>query len=159
MRKILWVSGLSIAGLLILLNSCGKSSSATPKETNMQLITSATWIYDTAGIDANNSGTITTAIPSGIIKPCDTDNTLTFYTNGTGVENDGLVKCSASTPQTTSFTWTFNSGQTQINIPDTLFNVITGAVNIISLTSTQLHLEKQVTYNGLPFLVAVYMKH
>ena len=149
-----------LVALVSLIYSCSKSASApASKPTNLQLLTSSAWKYDTAGIDGNNSGTITTAIPAGVISDCQKDNLLTFKADSTGIEDEGPTKCKPANPQTTSFTLSFNAAHTKIVLSDTLFSTITGPVNITSLTSSQLRLEKQFSYLGQNFLVAVYLQH
>ncbi|HLK30345.1 MAG TPA: hypothetical protein VKT28_17315 [Puia sp.] len=150
--------GIGAITVLAILNSCGKSNSDQPK-TKMQLITASVWKYDTAGIDLNNDGTIDAAIPPGYIKDCQTDNLLYFKSDSTGTEDEGATKCDPSNPQTASFTWSFNSSQTIINFPDSVFGSVGGSVNITSLTETQLHFEKTITQSGITATVAVYMKH
>jgi len=149
--------GLSCIGLFFVITGCSKKSSAQT-ETKMQLVTAAPWKYDTAGIDLNGDGSIDESLPSGTIPTCVLDNTLTFNSDSTGQEDEGAVKCD-STNQTTAFTWSFNASQTVINFPDSLFGSFGGAVNITSLTTTQLHVEKAVTQSGLTFNVAIYFKH
>ncbi len=145
-------------GLFFIINSCSKKSSS-PSQTKTQLISSSAWKYDTAGLDLNGDGSIDEALPANTIPSCVTDNTLTFNSDSTGIENEGAIKCDTTAPQTTSFTWSFNTAQTIINFPDSLFGTFGGAVNITSLTTTQLHLEKTITQSGLSFNVAVYFKH
>jgi hypothetical protein len=125
----------------------------------MQLITASAWKYDTAGIDLNGDGLIDEALPGGVIPACITDNTLTFNSDSTGIENEGAIKCDSASPQTSNFTWAFNSNQTSIVLPDSLFGTFTGTITITSLTATQLHLEQAVTDSGFTVNVAVYLKH
>jgi hypothetical protein len=139
------------------MNGCSKKSS--PAETKTQLITASAWQYDTAGIDLNGDGTIDEALPDTVIPVCVKDNTLTFTSDSTGVENEGAVKCDSASPQTSNFTWSFNAAQTQINFPDSVFGSFGGTVNITSLTTTQLHLEKAVTESGFTVNIAIYLKH
>jgi hypothetical protein len=148
---------LFIALLFFAMNGCSKKS--TPAETKTQLITASPWQYDTAGIDLAGNGTIDEALPDTTIPACVKDNTLTFTSDSTGVENEGAIKCDSTSPQTAGFTWSFNSGETQINFPDSVFGLIGGTVSITSLTATQLHLEKAVTESGITFNIAIYLKH
>jgi hypothetical protein len=158
MRNRLIESTLFVSAVIIIVASCSKSSSSQPK-TKMQLITASAWKYDTAGVDLNNDGTIDAALPSGYIKDCQTDNLLYFKSDSTGTEDEGATKCNSTDPQTASFTWSFNASQTVINFPDSVFGSVGGAVNITSLTETQLHFEKTVTQGVITATIAVYMKH
>jgi|SRR5271154_5213394 len=157
MKKVLLLSLISCS-LFLIIDGCSKKSSSSG-QTKTQLITASAWKYDTAGIDANGDGTIDESLPSGVIPSCVTDNTLTFDSDSTGTENEGAVKCDTAGAQSASFTWSFNSSQTVINFPDSVFGPFGGTVNITSLTTTQLHLEKAITESGLTFNVAVYLKH
>jgi hypothetical protein len=157
--KLILMLGLIICGMLII-NSCSKkSSSDSNSQTKMQLLTSSAWYYDTAGIDLNGDGTIDEALPSGVIPSCIKDNTLTFNSDSTGIENEGAIKCDSADPQTSNFRWSFNATQSAINLPDSIFGSLTGTINITSLTATQLHLEQAVTDSGFTVNVAVYLKH
>jgi hypothetical protein len=145
--------------IFLIINSCSKKSSSSTGQTKTQLITASAWKFDTAGIDLNGDGTIDEALPGGVIPSCITDNTLTFSSDSTGVQNEGAIKCDSSAPQTSNFTWAFNSSQTSIVLPDSVFGSFSGTINITSLTATQLHLEQAVTDSGFTVNVAVYLKH
>jgi hypothetical protein len=149
---------LLFCGVIFIMNSCSKKSSSTG-QTKIQLLTASAWKYDTAGLDANGDGTIDDALPNGVIPACVTDNTLVFNSDSTGTENEGAINCDTTGVQSASFTWSFNTAQTVINFPDSVFGPFGGTVNITSLTTTQLHLEKAITESGLTFNVAVYLKH
>jgi hypothetical protein len=158
MKKAL-IMCLICASLFLIINSCSKKSSSSAGQTKTQLITASAWKFDTAGIDLNGDGTIDEALPGGVIPSCITDNTLTFSSDSTGVQNEGAIKCDTAAPQTSNFTWAFNSSQTSIVLPDSVFGSFSGTINITSLTATQLHLEQAVTDSGFTVNVAVYLKH
>jgi hypothetical protein len=158
MKKCLLIAVICFS-VFFLIGGCSKKSSGSTSQTKLQLLTASVWKYDTAGIDLNGDGTIDEALPGGTIPACVMDNTLTFITDSTGVENEGAIKCDSASPQTSNFTWSFNAGQTAINFPDSVFGSFGGTVNITSLTTTQLHLEQAVTQSGITVNVAVYMSH
>jgi hypothetical protein len=133
--------------------ACGKDDApAGPSKT--ELITKAAWKYDTGGVDANKDGFADTALPPGYVLSCNTDNTLTFNTNNTGVVDEGATKCDPADPQTRDFTWTFTNNETRINFPTLVFNGLTGDVTIKTLTDTKLELIKEVNI-GAPSTVNV----
>jgi len=133
--------------------SCGKDDPpAGPSK--MELITKSAWRYDTGGVDANKDGFVDTALPPGYVLSCNTDNTLTFKNDGTGVVDEGATKCDVADPQTRNFTWTFTAGETIINFPTLVFNGLTGDVKIKTLTDTKLELMKEVNI-GAPTTVFV----
>lgn len=137
--------------------ACSKKSST--QKSNMELITQTSWKYDTAGIGADSSGTIITALPSGVLKACQTDNIITFKSDGTGTEDEGPTKCDSASPQTVAFNWSFNANQTAIISSDSLFAGFGGTITITSLTETQLHLLKTVTVQSFPVILDLYLKH
>ena len=141
---------------LFLINCSKKSSSGV---SNTTLITKEAWIYDTAGIGIDSSGTIVSPIPPGVLQACEKEDTLYFYANETGAENAGPIKCDSTSPQSTPFTWSFNSSQNAIISSDSLFSGFGGSISITSLTTTQLHLLKVITVQTIPFIVDIYLKH
>ena len=141
---------------LFVIFACGKDDDGT-QMSNMQVISSASWKFDTAGIDADNNGQIDSPLPPGLIQNCDRDNTIKFNNDGGGIVDEGATKCDPNAPQTANFTWAFNNAQNEINFSDTVFNGLTGAVKIRELTNSSLVLSKQVS-TGLPLLVNVLVK-
>lgn len=138
---------------------CNKKNTGSTQNMNMTLMTQASWKYDTAGIGNDSSGVIVTALPTGVLKDCEKDNIFTFHSDSTGIDDEGATKCDSTSPQTTPFTWTFNANQKAIVSSDSLFSGFGGYITITVLTSTQLHLMKDVTVQGIPFIVDIYLKH
>ena len=155
------ISSLSCLFLIsmLLVNCSKKTNSSQASNVNMTLLTSAAWTYDTAGIGDDSSGTIVTGLPPGVLQQCQKEDTLYFYNNGTGAENAGPLKCDSTSPESTPFTWSFNTSQNAIISSDSLFAGFGGSITITSLTSTQLHLLKVVTVQTIPFIVDIYLKH
>lgn len=120
------------------------SSPSTPK-TKTELITSSSWKYNDAKIDTDNNGTGDQAIPAGFIESCQTDNKITFSSNGSGNVDEGPTKCDAADPQTFPFTWSFTSNETMINFSSALFAGIGGDFKVVSLTETELVISQQVS--------------
>src|SRR6516225_1686684 len=128
-------------------------------DANMTNITKAAWIYDTAGVGTDNSGTIAFALPAGVLKDCQKEDTLYFKSDGTGTENQGPMKCDTTKTKPINFNWSFTANETMITSSDSLFSGFGGNITITSLTTTQLHLLKQVTVSGVPVIVDLYLKH
>jgi hypothetical protein len=127
--------------------SCKKDkTSAAP--TKAQLITAKSWYFSAASIDQNNDGVGDTSIPPSVLLACYTDNFLTFSANGTGVSDEGALKCNTSNPQTTNFTWSFTNAEQNVNFTATIFPGATGDFKIITLNDTQLILSKLTTLPG-----------
>ena len=94
------LSLLSLLSTVLILGSCQKDDSTnTTTKTKTELITLKAWKYNDAKIDTDNNGTGDQAIPAGVIEPCQTDNAITFTTNGSGTIDEGPTKCDAGDPQ------------------------------------------------------------
>lgn len=142
MKKVFSLVTLLIGLYLI---SCSKDSDdSDDNDAQMDLITSAAWKYDTAGIDLNNNGSIDQPIPDGMLDDCEKDNIITFNDNGTGTVDEGGSKCDAGDPNSTPLTWEFKNNATVLVIPDTLYGKFTGEAQILELSATKLKLKKLV---------------
>ena len=144
---------------LVTVGACSKDDD-DEQTSRMELLTSAAWKYENAGIDNNGDGNIDSGLPGGCLEDCETYNTILFNSNGTGTVSEGASKCDPDDPQDVQFTWSFNSSQSSINFTDTVFGGITGEVLIKTLTSSKLILAKNIDV-GLPVTipVVVHMTH
>ena len=95
------------------------------------LITASTWKYSDAGLDMNNDGMKDAGLPPGVIASCDTDNTITFKSDNTGVLDEGGTKCNTSNPQTVPFTWSLVNNGAGINFSTPLFPGISGDLKYV----------------------------
>lgn len=128
----------------------------------VQFVTSATWKYDTVGLDTNKDGKPDSPLPSGFeLQKCDTDNTITFKSDSTGVLSEGATKCDASDPSTTPFTWYFKEKGTILYTPDQVFgNGVSGDFKVGEITTSRLRVIKDVTYPLIGTLTVVLdLKH
>jgi hypothetical protein len=162
-RALLIVIVISVS-IVYMSTGCSKGSSygsnGNNMDANMTNITKAAWIYDTAGIGTDNSGTIALALPPNTIKDCQKEDTIYFKSDGTGTQAQGPLKCDTSNTKPVNFTWTFTNNETMLNSSDSLFSGFGGSITITSLTSTQLHLLKQVTVPSVgPVILDLYLKH
>lgn len=140
--------------------SCQKSSGGgSTKKTKTELLTSSKWVFDHAGLDLDDNGVIDSPMPAGVLQPCDTDGSLTFSSNGTGVGDEGPTKCNGTDPQTVNFTWVLKNNETILNFSGVLFGGLTGDVKLISITDSQLTLEKDVLVGSLTVNAIVVLKH
>ncbi len=144
------------SALLVLAASCSKNDS-TPED-KTKVITTGTWKYDRSGMDFNLDGVAESDLPPGYLQSCDTDNLLTFNADSTGVVDEGLTKCDAADPQTVNFTWSFNADKTVINFPTAVISNVSGDVTVKKLTSTELDLQKQMTYMGTNVNIIIEFK-
>ena len=138
--------------------SCKKSSSGS-SNSNTQLITSATWKYDTATLDINKDGKPDSPLPPGAILSCEQDNTITFRADSTGTLDEGATKCNAGDPQSTLFKWYFKNNGDSLYSPNPIFGGLSGAVKVSTLTSTKLEVIKEYNYSGTSMNIILDMKH
>lgn len=140
------LSLLTFFSAVLILGSCQKDDSTTPTtKTKTELITMKAWKYNDAKIDTDNNGTGDQSIPAGVIESCQTDNTITFTSNGSGTIDEGSTKCDMADPQSVPFTWSFTTNETMINFSSPLFVGFGGDFKIISLTETELVISQQVS--------------
>ncbi|HUR09914.1 MAG TPA: hypothetical protein VM012_01010 [Flavitalea sp.] len=138
--------------------SCQKSDDENKNtQGNLALISSAAWKYESAGLDVNKDGQMDTGLPVGFVMACDTDNTLTFKSDMTGVVDEGAVKCDPGNPQSTPFTWVFKNGESMIHFNQAIFTGVDGDVSIKGLTESKLELHKEINI-GAPQTVNVIVK-
>jgi hypothetical protein len=152
---------LSIGFIMYACNKDDDDDKTSGDKEKIQLITSATWKYDTAAI-ADNSGNPVTPLPSGVIETCDKDNTITFKSDSTGVLNEGTTKCASTDPQTTNFKWWFKENGTVLYTPDNIFgsSAFTGDFKVLELSATRMRVSKQVTVAPYPTTnIVLYLKH
>ncbi len=124
-----------------LLLACDKSESPNPSgKTKTELLTQASWKFSAATAGGQDA--------SSFIDDCYKDNILTFSTNGTGIVNESANVCSPSTAG--SFTWSFQSNETDLSISATLFPGGAGTFDIVTLTETNLVLAQDMTFPPFP---------
>ena len=143
----------------VFISACSEKEADPPAPNKTELITASAWKYDNAGMDADRNGTIDVSISSQL-QPCQTDNTITFSGNGTGVVSEGSTKCDPNAPQNTPVTWSFANNEGSINIGGGGIIGISGQFKIITLNTTTLTLSKDTTITGFGSLaLVVQLKH
>lgn len=129
--------------------ACKKSSS--DKKTNTELLTQASWKFDKAtlgGLDVSSQ-----------LDACETDNTLTFSTNGTGVIDEGATKCDSNDPQSEPFNWNFANNETVLQVSASLFGGGSGDLDIVTLNESQLVVSLDIDISGTTQTVVISFKH
>ena len=127
------VMAISIAG-------CKKSKTASKTD----LIAKSSWKFDNAALDMDRNGTADAPVPPGFLQSCDTDNTITFNPDGTGIADEGATKCAPANPQTSNFTWTFKDNEQVINLSNSIFGGLSGEVKVKTLNDNQMELHKEI---------------
>jgi hypothetical protein len=92
---------------LLALSSCGKDDDPIASKTD--LLTAKAWKQTkikVLGMEAEPDD-------------CDKDNTYTFITDKTFVQDEGATKCDANDPQSSSGTWKFNTDETIVTVSAT----------------------------------------
>jgi hypothetical protein len=123
-------------------SNCDKNDDppAPPPPTKTELITKSSWKFSSAkagGFD------VTAQIPA-----CFKDNTITFVATGTGTISEGAVACSPAAPAT--FTWSFQSSETQINLNTPLITGGSGLFTIVKLDAVNLVVSQNMTIPPAP---------
>lgn len=131
-RLIVWTLSLSLA-----LISCQKEDDTPAPKTKTQLLTQATWKFSSATVGGTDV--------SAALQACQKDNILSLAAAGTGTLDEGPAKCNAGDPQTSPITWSWLSGETQLNISTTLFTGGSSTFTLVSLTETQLVVSQAIT--------------
>jgi len=143
---------------VVMITACSEKEN-TPETSNTDLITAGEWKYENAGMDANRDGNIDLSI-SAQLQPCQTDNTLTFSSNGTGMISEGATKCDPNAPQTSPITWSFANNEGTLNLSGGGIIGVSGQFKIVTLDRTTLKLSKDTTVS--PFgqiALVVHLKH
>lgn len=120
-----------------------------------QLLTASPWLFSSALVDQNNDGVGDVTLPPSFLTPCYTDNFLTFTATGSGILDEGSIKCNASDPQTVPFTWSFTDSEKNINFSTAIFPGASGDFKIVKLDNLSLVLSKLVTVPGFTSQVTV----
>lgn len=132
--------------------SCGKDETPTPTKTNTELISQSPWKFQSAianSIDVSSASQLA----------CFIDNIVTFSSGPTFTINEGPIICTPSTAGT--FTWSFQSGETQLQLSAPLFPGGSSTFTIVTLNSTNLVISQNVTIppSLTPILVVFTFKH
>ena len=101
-----------LLAFLSLLISCNKNQKASKPE----ILSKSPWRI--ADFTKNGAGYLTP------FPTCVADNTYTFNKNGTGISDEGSIKCDPSNPQTTSYDWAFFSNEDSVIINSIRYKII-----------------------------------
>lgn len=112
----------------------GCQKDAAPK-TKTELLTQASWKFSTAsasGTDITNNAAIA----------CIKDDVITFTSSTAGTITEGTIVCSPTTAG--SFTWSFQSSETQLQMSSGIYPAGSGLFTITALTETSLTITQNV---------------
>jgi hypothetical protein len=124
----------SIATLGFVFNSCDKDDE--PSSSKTELITRSSWKFRSAS--AEGVGDV-----SGNVPACYKDNLHVFVSDGTGSVAESSDVCSPSSAG--SFTWSFQSNESQLFVSKVLFPDGSQTFNLVSVTETELKISQLVS--------------
>jgi len=121
--------------LSFIFGNCNKNDDP-PAASKTELITRSSWKFKSA--NAEGLGDV-----SGNVPVCFKDNTHVFVSGGSGSITEGTDICSPS--YAGAFTWSFQSGESQLFISTVLFIGGSQTFNLVSLTDTELKISQLVS--------------
>lgn len=135
--------------IIFIATSCNKDdNNTTPAKTKTQLITQGSWSFDKI---FQGTTDVTLGTPA-----CYKDNVVTFTTTTNGTVNEGANICASPAPAT--FTWSWNSGETILQLNTSFFPGGSTNFTLVSLTETAL-VVSQVANFGAPGDPQAYTFH
>jgi hypothetical protein len=140
MKKQLGFLLVLIAANFFIFSSCNKGDNPPLPKTKTQLLTQATWKFQSASA----SGTDITNNPA---IACIKDDVITFVSAGTGNINDGAIVCTPTTSG--NFTWSFQNNETTLIMSTTLIPGGSGNFTIGTLNETTLTISQNVVIQPL----------
>jgi hypothetical protein len=130
---------------------CSATKAFTVAATKTYYITRNTWKFSSATVGGSDV--------SAFLQACQKDNILTFAAAGTGNLDEGATKCNAGDPQNTAFTWSFQSGETQLFVSAPLFTGGSSTFTLVSISATQMVVSQVITVGGSPQTAVVTFIH
>lgn len=152
MKKHFFTFIFSSIALVTFFTSCEKEDDNNPPaKTKTELITTGSWRFSSATVGGTDA--------SPALQACQKDNLLSFVAAGTGSVDEGAAKCNAGDPQTSPFTWNFQTGETVLFVSATLFSGGSSTFTIVTLSTSQLVLSQVITIAGSPQTAVVTFVH
>lgn len=153
MIKRFLLAAVLFSALQILNTSCSKDNDdpAPAGKTKTELLVKSSWKFS----DAKVGG----ASVAAFLQACQKDNVATFVASGTGTADEGLTKCNGADPQTTPFTWNFQTNETILFVSTPLFTGGSSSFTIVSLTETELVVSQNMTISGSTQNVVITFIH
>lgn len=135
---VLRVASLVLVGATAVLTSCEDVAENPSPNSKTQLLTAGPW-HITAYTRSTGSGAATDYLTTVFPQSCERDDRYTFKTTGVQERTEGSTACSGSTPSSVvgTYPWNFNSGQTQVTIGGTTFDLVQLTESALKLRSTR----------------------
>ena len=153
MQKRFLLIAVLFSALQILNTGCSKDNDdpAPAGKTKTELLAKSSWKFS----DAKVGGVSVAAF----LQACQKDNVATFVAAGTGTADEGSTKCDAADPQTTPFTWNFQTNETILFISTPLFTGGSSSFTLVSLTDTELVVSQNMNISGSTQNVVITFVH
>ena len=151
MKRQLYFLLACISTVLIFLPACQKEEDVAPP-TKAEIIARSPWVFQ--GVTAGGSD-----VSNNAALVCIKDNTITFTTSGGYSVTEGTTVCSPTTAGT--FTWSFQTNETQLVLSAALFPGGSGTFDIITLNDINLVVSQNVAIppSLTPVQVVFTFKH
>lgn len=109
---------LFLSAAIPLLAACHRNRS---QSRDLQLLTHTPWKYEKAGFNADDEGSFDALNPQ--IAGCERDNFVIFRIDGTGILQEGRIKCKPADPDSLPFYWSFQDNDSMIYFQDQYYKV------------------------------------
>src|SRR5688572_6362673 len=149
MKRLFSFAIYSLALAILLAGNCNKDE--TPPPTKSEMITSSSWKFEKATASGFD---ISAQVPA-----CFKDNVISFSSNGSGTVSEGTLACTPQAPPT--FTWSFQSNETVLNLSTPLISGGSGNFNLVTLNQTNLVISQDMIIppSSTPVTVVITFKH
>ena len=123
MKKIKFI--IALAAMALTWTSCTKDEDKVEPKTKTELITAHTWKLNALTVNPAYNG-FTDIFAN---EPCFQDNSESYSSNGSFVQNEGTNVCNSYSPTNTG-TWSFNSTETILqtdydnSLPNSSYNIL-----------------------------------
>ena len=125
-------------GAATLTSSCEDVAEIPSPNTKTQLLTAGPW-HITAYTRSTGGGAATDYLSTVFPRSCERDDRYSFKTNGVQERTEGPTACGSGSSSTvvSTYTWDFNSSQTQLTIGTTPFELVRLTDSALQLRSTR----------------------
>jgi hypothetical protein len=117
-----------VSANFFLFSSCNKDDNPPAPKTKTQLITQSSWKAKSATVNSSPYS----------LNACILDNIYIFTTAGNGTVDESVNVCAGAAAGITPFTWSFQVGETIIQLSTPLFQGGFNTVTLVSLSETEL---------------------
>ena len=123
--SVLRASALLLVGATAVLSACDETAENPSPSGKTQLLTAGPW-HITAYTRTTGNGPATNYLTTEFPRSCERDDRYTFKINGVQERTEGPTSCGSGGSATVvgTYTWDFNSSQTQLTVAGITFDVV-----------------------------------